>query len=190
MFKEERKRILLTEDDFESIDESDSEYLNSKGEDYYRKGSYEKARAYFELSTTLGDTNAPTNLGYMYLYGKDTTVRLIAFTSEQLDAKGRIFKVKHLLNEQLEKLDEHVRPNPHDKEKYIHIEHNPPNSKDNGLIGCISKGCRNLKSKLRLVSENFAYGTFHLYYKENGLSTLIDGDITDYFINIRSESFD
>ena len=74
MFKDERKRILLTEDDYEAIDESDSEYLNSKGETYYRKGQYEKARAYFELSTTLGDTNAPTNLGYMYLYGKATTV--------------------------------------------------------------------------------------------------------------------
>ena len=60
-------------------------------------------------------------------------------------------------------------------------------TKDNGLIGCISKGCRNLKSKLRLASENFAYGTFHLYYKENGLSTLIDGDIKNYFINIKSD---
>ena len=72
--EEKRLRILLTEDDYEAIDESDSDYLNSKGESYYRRGEYEKARAYFELSTTLGDTNAPTNLGYMYLYGKDTTV--------------------------------------------------------------------------------------------------------------------
>ena len=53
-----------------------------------------------------------------------------------------------------------------------------------GIIGCISKGCKNLKSKLRLPSEKFAYGTFHLYYKENGLSTLIDGDIKNYFFNI------
>lgn len=59
-------------------------------------------------------------------------------------------------------------------------------TKENGIIGCVSKGCKNLKSKLRLPSENFAYGTFHLYYKENGLSTLIDGDIKNYFLNIKS----
>lgn len=56
-----------------------------------------------------------------------------------------------------------------------------------GIIGCISKGCKNLKSKLRLPSEKFAYGTFYLYYKEDGLSTLIDGDIKNYFFNIKSD---
>lgn len=56
-----------------------------------------------------------------------------------------------------------------------------------GIIGCISKGCKNLKSKLRLPSEKFAYGTFHMYYKENGLSTLIDGDIKNYFFNIKND---
>lgn len=56
-----------------------------------------------------------------------------------------------------------------------------------GIIGCISKGCKNLKSKLRLPSEKFAYGTFHLYYKEDGLSTLIDGDIKNYFFNIKND---
>ena len=60
-------------------------------------------------------------------------------------------------------------------------------TKDMGIIGCVSKGCKNMKSKLRLPSERFAYGTFHMYYKENGLSTLIDGDIKDYFINIKSD---
>ena len=60
-------------------------------------------------------------------------------------------------------------------------------TKENGIIGCISKGCKSLKSKLRTISEKFAYGAFHMYYKEDGLSTLIDGDIKDYFINIRSD---
>ncbi len=60
-------------------------------------------------------------------------------------------------------------------------------TKDMGIIGCIAKGSKGLKSKLRLPSEKFAYGTFHMYYKENGLSTLIDGDIKDYFINIKSD---
>ncbi len=50
-----------------------------------------------------------------------------------------------------------------------------------GLIGIISKGCRNLKSKLRGSSRKLVYGTFHFYYKENALSTLISIDvISDY----------
>ena len=35
-----------------------------------------------------------------------------------------------------------------------------------GLIGVISKGCRNMKSKLRGVSRKLIYGTMHVYYKE------------------------
>lgn len=60
-------------------------------------------------------------------------------------------------------------------------------TKDMGIIGCIAKGSKSLKSKLRLPSEKFAYGTFHMYYKDNGLSTLIDGDIKNHFINIKSD---
>ncbi len=60
-------------------------------------------------------------------------------------------------------------------------------TKEKGIIGCVSKGCKKLKSPLRLISENFAYGTFHLYYKEDKLSTLIDGDIKNYLINSKSD---
>ncbi len=60
-------------------------------------------------------------------------------------------------------------------------------TKEYGVIGCVSKGCKNLKSKLKSISEKFAYGTFHMYYKEDGLSILIDGDVSNYFINIRSD---
>ena len=50
-----------------------------------------------------------------------------------------------------------------------------------GLVGILSKGCRNLKSKLRGSSRKLVYGTFHFYYKENALSTLISIDvISDY----------
>lgn len=56
-----------------------------------------------------------------------------------------------------------------------------------GLIGVISKGCRKTKSKLRSVSTKFIYGYFHIYYKEDGLSTLIDVDLIDSFKNIRSD---
>lgn len=50
-----------------------------------------------------------------------------------------------------------------------------------GLIGIMSKGCRNVKSKLRGVSRKLIYGTFHVYYKENGLSTLISVDVIQSF---------
>lgn len=50
-----------------------------------------------------------------------------------------------------------------------------------GLIGILSKGCRNMKSKLRGVSRKLIYGTFHIYYKENGLSTLIGVDVMNSF---------
>lgn len=54
-------------------------------------------------------------------------------------------------------------------------------TKEHGRIGVISKGCRSMKSKLRGVSRKLIYGTFHIYYKENGLSTLISVDIKNSF---------
>lgn len=56
-----------------------------------------------------------------------------------------------------------------------------------GLIGVMSKGCRNMKSKLRGVSRKLVYGKFHIYYKENGLSTLISVDIINSFNKILSD---
>ena len=52
---------------------------------------------------------------------------------------------------------------------------------DRGIIGVMSKGCRNIKSKLRGVSRKLVYGVFHVYYKENGLSTLITVDLINSF---------
>ena len=52
---------------------------------------------------------------------------------------------------------------------------------DRGVVGVMSKGCRNIKSKLRGVSRKLVYGTFHVYYKENGLSTLIGVDLISSF---------
>lgn len=59
-------------------------------------------------------------------------------------------------------------------------------TKEHGKIGVISKGCRNLKSKLRSVSMKFTYGYFNIYYKEDGLSTLISVDVIDWFKEIKS----
>ena len=53
-----------------------------------------------------------------------------------------------------------------------------------GLIGIMSKGCRNVKSKLRGVSRKLIYGKFHVYYKENGLSTLIGVDVINSFSKV------
>lgn len=60
-------------------------------------------------------------------------------------------------------------------------------TKEYGLIGVMSKGSRNVKSKLRSVSRKLIYGTFHIYYKENGLSTLIGVDIKNSYTNILSD---
>lgn len=60
-------------------------------------------------------------------------------------------------------------------------------TEDYGIIGVISKGCKSPKSKLSVVSSNFTYAIFHIYYNENKLSTLIQADIIDYFSNIRND---
>lgn len=54
-------------------------------------------------------------------------------------------------------------------------------TKEKGLIGVMAKGCRNMKSKLRGVSRKLIYGKIHIYYKPNGLSTLIGVDILNSF---------
>ena len=58
-------------------------------------------------------------------------------------------------------------------------------TKDLGLISVMSKGCRNLKSKLRGISNKLVYANFYIYYKENGISTLKDADVIDTLKNIR-----
>ena len=60
-------------------------------------------------------------------------------------------------------------------------------TKEYGLIGVMSKGSRNIKSKLRGVSRKLIYGTFHIYYKENGVSTLIGVDVINSFNNILTD---
>ena len=54
-------------------------------------------------------------------------------------------------------------------------------TKEHGVIGIMSKGCRNIKSKLRGVSRKLLLGTIHIYYKPNGLSTLIGIDVINSF---------
>ncbi len=56
-----------------------------------------------------------------------------------------------------------------------------------GLIGVISKGCRNYKSKLRSVSMKLIYGYFYINYKKDGLSTLTEVDVIDDLKNIKND---
>ncbi len=60
-------------------------------------------------------------------------------------------------------------------------------TKEYGLIGIMSKGCRNVKSKLRGVSRKLLLGTFNIYYKENSLSTLIGIDVINSYSKIISD---
>lgn len=60
-------------------------------------------------------------------------------------------------------------------------------TKEYGLIGVISKGCKKINSKLRLLSDKFSYCSFDIYYKENALSTLVDGSVINFWENIRSD---
>ena len=57
-------------------------------------------------------------------------------------------------------------------------------TEDYGLIGIISKGCKNMKSKLRGVSNKMNYSEYTINYKEKGLSTLIEGNTINSFKNI------
>lgn len=60
-------------------------------------------------------------------------------------------------------------------------------TKEHGIIGVISKGCKKLKSDLRSVSSKMTYGFFNIFYKENKLSNLISVDILNNFKNIKTD---
>lgn len=57
-------------------------------------------------------------------------------------------------------------------------------TKEYGIISIMSKGCRNIKSKLRGVSNKLAYANFYINYKKDGISTLTDADTIDTLKNI------
>lgn len=58
---------------------------------------------------------------------------------------------------------------------------------EDGIVGVISKGCKNLKSNLRLISQKLVYAEYVIYYKEKGLSTLKEGTIINNFDNIKKD---
>ena len=56
-----------------------------------------------------------------------------------------------------------------------------------GLIGVLSRGSKKLKSNLRSISNKLNYGEYTISYKENGLSTLIEGSTINSFKYINSD---
>ena len=60
-------------------------------------------------------------------------------------------------------------------------------TKEHGLIGIMSKGCRNLKCKLRGVSRKLLYGKFHIYYKKDGVSTLKAVDVIESYSKLLTD---
>lgn len=58
-------------------------------------------------------------------------------------------------------------------------------TKENGIIGLLARGTKQIKSNLSGVTSKLTYGYFHVNYKENSLSTLIEVDIINKFKNIR-----
>lgn len=58
-------------------------------------------------------------------------------------------------------------------------------SPTDGVIGILARGTKKIKSNLSGVTSKLTYGNFHVNYKENGLSTLIEVDVIDGFKNIR-----
>src|SRR5574344_1005272 len=53
-----------------------------------------------------------------------------------------------------------------------------------GIISCLCKGARTMKSAIRSVSTKLTYGKFDVYYKKDKLSILSGCDVIDNFKNI------
>ena len=58
-------------------------------------------------------------------------------------------------------------------------------TKEYGIIGVIAKGCKNLKSNLRSVTDKLTYATFTIYYKKDKLSILSEANVINNFSNIK-----
>ena len=56
-----------------------------------------------------------------------------------------------------------------------------------GIIGLMAKGAKSLKSPLRSFTTKFTYGTFQIYYKEDGLSILKDVDVINNLSNTKKD---
>ena len=60
-------------------------------------------------------------------------------------------------------------------------------TKDDGIVGVLARGSKNMRSKLSATSNVLCYGVFHLNYKRDGLPSLMEVDILDSFREIRKD---
>lgn len=60
-------------------------------------------------------------------------------------------------------------------------------TREHGIISCLAKGARTLKSDLRIVTTKLTYGFFHIHYKENKLSTLVSVDVINPFKKLKKD---
>lgn len=56
-----------------------------------------------------------------------------------------------------------------------------------GIIGCIAKGAKGLKSPLRSYTQKFTFGSFMIYYKEDKLSLIKSADVIDELTLIKKD---
>ena len=60
-------------------------------------------------------------------------------------------------------------------------------TKEDGIIGVMARGSKNIKSKINATSNVLCYGIFYLNYRKESLPTLIEVDIINSFKIIRKD---
>lgn len=60
-------------------------------------------------------------------------------------------------------------------------------TKTHGLISCIAKGAKRIKSPLRSTTGKLTYGKFQILYKEDKLSILTEVDVINIFKKIKTD---
>ena len=60
-------------------------------------------------------------------------------------------------------------------------------TKENGIIGVLARGSKNIKSKISATSNTLCYGYFHLNYRKENLPVLIETDIINPLKEIRKD---
>ena len=66
-----KEKFELTKTDMEAISLGDNNYINNKGANLYKEGTFSYSVDYYRLAAAMGDVHAVSNLGYCYLYGRD-----------------------------------------------------------------------------------------------------------------------
>ena len=63
-------KFCLSSTDMTAIELDDSNYINNKGANRYLDENYAESAEYYRLAAAMGNSQAISNLGYCYLYGR------------------------------------------------------------------------------------------------------------------------